>query len=361
MMQRIDFAIVTPLEEERSAMLRHLSGARLVPGQNGGPRVYYSAEIPVSFLDGHSGTYNVIVSDLLFMGRVDAAIVVKDIMRRWQPRFVILTGIAGGFGRAGVKLGDILIADQIVDPENQKLTPEGREIRWSVHRVHPGLLAAAKELRPEHWHPANGRPEAGTSRRHIGPVCTGDKVVADGSLEKLAKDWPKLIGVEMEAGGAANAAYQSNPAPGFLMIRGVSDLADQEKDAARTHKWRSYASDVAANFVAALLRSAPVPLRGSAQDAHRKANDTELRCPRCGKRAMKVHSRSDNEFVLTCRRCSTNGILKLDGSKIQSFIVPGVITLIGIIEIDDWLHAHHYGSIVDALLDITDHLPDLLG
>jgi nucleoside phosphorylase len=58
-----------------------------------------------------AGTYDVIVSDLLLMGRVDAAIVVKDIMRRWKPRFIILTGIAGGFGRAGVNLGDVRIAD----------------------------------------------------------------------------------------------------------------------------------------------------------------------------------------------------------------------------------------------------------
>src|SRR3984893_1267951 len=160
------------------------------------------------------------------MGRVDAAIVVKDIMRRWVPRYVILAGIAGGFVRAGVKIGDVLVADQIVDFEHQKLTLKGPQIRWSVHRVHPGLLVAAKQLSPDHWQPKKGRPEPGVSRRHIGPICTGDKVVADGSLERFAEAWPKLIGIEMEAGGAASAAYQSVPAPGFLMVRGVSDLAD---------------------------------------------------------------------------------------------------------------------------------------
>jgi hypothetical protein len=33
----------------------------------------------------------------------------------------------------------------------------------------------------------------------------------------------------MEAGGAAGACFEARPAPGFFMVRGVSDMADQEK------------------------------------------------------------------------------------------------------------------------------------
>ena len=80
MKSKVDFAIVTPLEEERRAMLDRLPHPRPVPGASCDPRVYYSASVPVS-RDGINGAYEVIVSDLLAMGRVDAAIVVKDIMR----------------------------------------------------------------------------------------------------------------------------------------------------------------------------------------------------------------------------------------------------------------------------------------
>jgi hypothetical protein len=67
-----------------------------------------------------------------------------------------------------------------------------------------------------------------------------------------------LIGVEMEAGGAAATAFQASAKPGFFMIRGVSDLADAEKDSLSTGRWRAYACDVAAAYLEAFLKSGPV-------------------------------------------------------------------------------------------------------
>jgi hypothetical protein len=39
----------------------------------------------------------------------------RDAIRRWRPRYVWLVGIAGGLAKAGVALGDVLVADQIAD------------------------------------------------------------------------------------------------------------------------------------------------------------------------------------------------------------------------------------------------------
>ncbi len=36
-------------------------------------------------------------------------------IRRWQPRYVLLVGIAGGLEKAGVAPGDLLIANQVAD------------------------------------------------------------------------------------------------------------------------------------------------------------------------------------------------------------------------------------------------------
>ena len=64
----------------------------------------------------------------------------------------------------------------------------------------------------------------------------------------------------MEAGGAAAAMFQAAIAPGFFMVRGVSDLADSKKNSARVKKWRPYACDIAAAYAIALIKSGPVPL-----------------------------------------------------------------------------------------------------
>ena len=256
-----DFVIITPLEEEREAMLAHLGNCTRVPPTHDDIRVYYAANVPVTFTDGSSANYKVVHTDLLGMGRVEAANAVGDAIRRWRPRYILLVGIAGGLAKAGVNIGDVLISEQIADYEVQKVTSDKAHIRWSVHRADPRLLAAAKQLRPEEWRPLirESRPQPGQSQRHAGPICTGDKVVANGLMDQYRDVWTKLIGVEMEAGGVASAAFQAANAPGFFMVRGVSDLADAEKDKSQTHSWRIYACDVAAAYVLAFLRSGPIP------------------------------------------------------------------------------------------------------
>jgi nucleoside phosphorylase len=85
-------------------------------------------------------------------------------------------------------------------------------------------------------------------------------VIANDLLDDYREVWAKLIGVEMEAGGTASAAFQAANTPGFFMVRGVSDLADAAKDADEVQQWRAYACDVAAAYAIGLLRSGPIPL-----------------------------------------------------------------------------------------------------
>jgi nucleoside phosphorylase len=262
----IDFVIITALEEEREALLRQLPSPRRLPPSEDDIRVYFGAQLPVTFSDGSSGAYSVIVLNLLNMGRVEAATATGDAIRRWRPRYVLLVGIAGGVAGQDVALGDVLISDQVVDYELQKITEDGPKVRYSVHRADPRLVGSAQNYRPTDWHErvAAFRPTEGRPRRVIGPIATGDKIVAVGEvLARYRNHWPKLIGVEMEAGGAASACFQAGRAPGFFMVRAASDLADAEKDTAGTRRWRTYACEVAAAYAIALLQSGPVVLGGS--------------------------------------------------------------------------------------------------
>jgi nucleoside phosphorylase len=258
----VDVVLITPLEEERDAVLAQLAEYRQLPPTQDDIRVYYAADLPVTFPDGATATYRVVVVPLLHMGRVEAANATGDAIRRWRPRYVWLVGIAGGLAKAGVALGDVLVADQVADYELQKLTPETTSIRWQVHRVDPRLLGAARNLRGDGWHRriTCTRPDAGAPQRHIGPICTGNKVIANSLLDAYRDVWAKLVGVEMEAGGTASAAFQAANHPGFFMVRGVSDLADAAKDSEAVDRWRAYACEVAAAYAIGLLRSGPIPL-----------------------------------------------------------------------------------------------------
>ena len=262
---QMDFVIVVALEEERDALLAHLPGAHPADPSSEDVRFFYVAEVPAYPANHAAPPYRVAILTLLNMGRIEAATATGDAIRRCKPHNILLVGIAGGVAYNGVALGDVLVSDQVVDYELQKITAAGPSIRYSVHRADPRMLGAAQNVRPDMWQDAVlvPRPVIGVPHRFIGPVATGDKVVAaEELLAALRADWPKLIGVEMEAGGAASAAYQAATRPGFLMVRGVSDLADSAKDDATVLSWRRYACDVAAAYILALLGSGPLPATG---------------------------------------------------------------------------------------------------
>ncbi len=251
--------VVTPLEEERDAVLEHLAGVKRVSPNNSDVRVYYRGRL--WFSSGRRRGYDVVVLCLLEMGRVDAAAAVVSAINRWKPRGVLAVGIAGGF-RDQVDLGDVLIADQIIDYEAQKVRGRSSETRYRSDRADARMLSVARSIKVSEWGPLvrQKRPERGRAVKHVGPVFSGEKVVANGKfLSTHRRAYPKALGVEMEGSGIAAACARTAKNPGFLMVRGVSDFGDRRKNASNVEKWRSYACASAAAFAVALLRAGPFP------------------------------------------------------------------------------------------------------
>lgn len=248
-----DVVIVTPLVEERDAVLEHLPGYQRLMPSAAETEVYYWADTTAG---------RIAVLPLTGMGRVAGAVATDAAIDRWQPEYVILVGIAGGVADRGVKLGDVLIADQVVDYSLQKVTAEGSEIRWQVFPTDHRLLTVALNLEEEEWQGLSqvDRPgKRGAARRHCGPIASGDQVIAfKETLARYQDPWTKLVGVEMEAGGVAVSSLRAASRPRFFMVRGVSDLADEAKGSTYVKRWRSYACDVAAAFTIALLQTAPL-------------------------------------------------------------------------------------------------------
>lgn len=268
-MSSVDFVIITPLPEERDAILKKLE--KFCTCKKGDPdqqdiQIYYSCDLPVNFPSGKQGAYKVVVMPLLGMGRSRASAATVNAIHRWHPRYVILVGIAGGNVERNIKLGDVLAPGQIVDYELQKLTSDGVEVRSQVYPTDQRLLGAVQNFTDRNaWQKLIITPRPDDSLPqcyHDGSVASGDKVDAVRRVfTQYKKVWSKLLGIEMEAGGVEIATIQAAHSPGFFMIRGVSDLADEEKDSEEVKKWRLYACDVAAAYTVALLRSGPVPLQ----------------------------------------------------------------------------------------------------
>lgn len=258
-MGNADILIITALKEEFMALENKLPNVLRVSSSSGDSRIYYQSKLKTQ-----EGEYNIAIMPILGMGRVKATSATKDALMRWDPEYVILVGIAGGFEQSDVNLGDLLISTQIVDYEVQKVEAGKSNYRFEVHRADNRLLNEATILQNSDWLSliTEPRPKAGKTVVKIGPIATGDKVVAKTEfVDTLLSRWSDLKGVEMEAGGVATACFDSTKKPGFFMVRGVSDLANESKNDPDVITWRKYACDIAASFTVALIKTGQTPIK----------------------------------------------------------------------------------------------------
>lgn len=251
----VDVVILTALQKERDALLRCLEAPLEILT---GTRRVHRASTPSALADS---PLSIIVVCLEDMGNVKAAIATTQAVDVWNPAFIILAGIAGS-PKSGTNryLGDVVVGEQIVFYEPGKQESETLKRRYQVYRPAKPLIDSARAVSPQVWQQnvKATRPDGTTGRIlpqvHFGVVASGEKVVKDSDfIAELKDDWAQLIGIEMEAAGAATAAYESGAMPGILVAKGICDWADSEKADA----WQEYAASTSAAFVMALLRGLP--------------------------------------------------------------------------------------------------------
>lgn len=248
-------AILTALPIERDAILRRLSGVE---------------EIVRDGRTSHRGKldqFDIVVECFQGMGNIKSGVRTAQAIERWNPSAALLVGITGGTKKSTSSiltandhwLGDVLVAEQIVDYESGKLVAGVMENRPEVYRSSHRLIDSAKNLKTQDWTPSVCVPRPdGTSGRvnptaHFGVVASGQRVLKDQTpLTKVSTLFSNLVGVEMEGFGAAMAALDRVPPVEFLLVKGICDWADPEKN----DQWHPYAADVAAAYLIQVVRRA---------------------------------------------------------------------------------------------------------
>jgi nucleoside phosphorylase len=269
-----DFTILTALEEERDAVLRMLVSVREIDRGRGEVYTHHAAELDV--LRTGRPPCRVVVSCFAAMGPVEAALRAAEAARRFRSCGVLLVGIAGGV-RGRVGLGDVLVANQIVDSTLGKIEPNRRSVRWQVYPADALLLDAASNCAAD-WDTSiqAPRPTPGSPQRHIGAIATTSDVIASAArIAEIQADWPKLVGVEMEGSGVAAALHADARRPRFLMVRGVSDFADEQKCGQETLGFREYACQAAAAYAIALIARQPIPFESDESNVRGAGEDVD--------------------------------------------------------------------------------------
>lgn len=266
---RVDLAIITILPEEYRAALATLDdGHRPYRDPSGAPNTHGWRLGTLTSRDGPP--FQVVVAMLHDAGQASGQRGTRATIERFDPRYVVMLGVAGALPERRLGLGDVVVSSVIWNYEYGKID-RGYDPRLNyTYQVDGSLLtsAAAYAALGDGWATrlTAARPDDTTQRPRVetGAVASGDKVIddaSDWSVLAVLRTWPKLLAVEMEGAGAAVAAREaaeSGRETGFIMVRGISDLIpDRALEAtastggtATRDDWKPYAASAAAAFVA---------------------------------------------------------------------------------------------------------------
>ncbi|MFC5429485.1 hypothetical protein ACFPTO_11840 [Paraburkholderia denitrificans] len=209
-------------------------------------------------IESPSGRHRVVAAAALEPGMAASAALCARVIAEFRPRYLAMTGIAGGM-KAATKLGDVIAADVVWDytsgkivqkRRRQEFLPEPRTIdldatvKGQLRRLAetPGVLARIREEfkgpKPDH-----------DLELIFGPMFTGSAVIANSKFAATLGDMHRKIkGVDMEAYSVACATKycaRSASAPIPIILKSVSDFADADKN----DDFQSYASYTSATVL----------------------------------------------------------------------------------------------------------------
>ena len=205
-------------------------------------------------------------------GNQSAAVLTERATAEFSPAAVIFVGVAGAL-QPHLGLGDVVVATHVYAYHGATSQDDGLTARprtWELsHRVHQ---VAAHLERTGDW--ARRLPAGPPAPRvHFGPVAAGE--IAHYSAVSDARQWLRehygdAVAVEMEAAGVAQAGHLNDALP-TIMVRGISDYADEGKSATDDAGWQPRAAANAAAFAAALAAVLAAELdegRGASSRSH---------------------------------------------------------------------------------------------
>jgi nucleoside phosphorylase len=289
-----DLGLIIPTREEFDYIGESVTFAPVF-GQDKG--FWYQFSLP----GGRLGIAHV----LFDMGLTTTAAATMRLLTKFDPEILAVVGIGGGLS-SDLRLGDVVVGSVIQEylkaakvvpdgPGQSEFKPAGAgwplaerlrnftnhfqyyakdcHERWARYAR---IRGAEAELRLVTTPGARGEPVY-----HVLPIASGDLVVADPAFRNwlLSHDRKRAV-IEMEGAGAARAVTEYDRDVALLVLRGISDFADEKKSALDSAgsdsagsdsagsgpaggAWRRYAAQNAIELLFAFLASPSFPWRSA--------------------------------------------------------------------------------------------------
>lgn len=265
--KNVDVGIVTIMNEFELPAVKRAFNIEInsKPEQVGDERYWLTQ------LKSNDSTLDVAITVAGKQGNERAKALTENLIKNFNPETVLLIGIGAGV-KGKVSLGDVVISKTIRYYEPAKVLPNKTQSRYNDENSTSFIRKDVKiftehSLKIDRWeeafHKAEGKlksegfpdpPGYIHPKPHCGCILSGEKILADGSLEKSQeKDHVSIRAADKEGRGFCRAAKESNLP--WLVIRGISDFGDPKthEKTEMKDKYHHSAANSAATFVRTYL------------------------------------------------------------------------------------------------------------
>lgn len=163
------------------------------------------------------------------IGAGGAILTIASSIDYWQPKVVLMIGVAMGALNDKQKIGDVLVSERIIAYENQRLgAHKGRKrIVQRGDTVLPGAILLDRFKHCDSW---QCQLEDGSiAQKFLGSILSGEKLIDNLKLRnQILKVFPTAIGAEMEGAGVF-AACRNKRISEWILVKGICDYGDGDK------------------------------------------------------------------------------------------------------------------------------------
>lgn len=164
------------------------------------------------------------------IGKVNAAAKTQYFIDRFSPDMILVTGVAGA-ANPNLKIGDLIIADEVVQWDVDGTAFSGHQkgqilfSDWCFFKTGSKLISLFKK--------AFAKTQLKSFRRHkpllvIGRIATGDTFVANkNKIKQIYKEF-KCQAVDMESGSIAQVCTINKVS--FAIVKSISDKANSSAE-----------------------------------------------------------------------------------------------------------------------------------
>jgi len=260
--QSFDVCIVCALPEEARAFLEFVQQqGKSAIEERVSPRYHYSYRF-ATIKNNKDEPLNLHVSWLPRYGPQEMTLHLSRVLEECQPRIAIMTGICAG-DALHVQLGDLVVAERTFTYDNGKLTidDDGRRVHLHdtmTYQLDANILQYLGLF--EEWKPLVARlkrppypPKPHMKRKiacHIKAMASGSAVRADTPFEEVRAPVRGTVAIDME-GAAFGLVMSHHPLIRWLVVKGVCDYADREKN----DTYHDYAARASATYTLSFIRA----------------------------------------------------------------------------------------------------------